>query len=327
MLTASWQVKKKLTDGLVEFVTFIVEVVERFFDDQCPQLAAALAYYAIFSIPPVLVIVMASVGTIFEAEQVEAAIVQEASNFVSPRITQQLVAMVETANEWASSGAWWSVALSIFGILFAATRGFAELQIALNRAWGIRPTPNRNVVVVFLFKRLVSFAMICVMILLLVFSIVVDTIIGRFGETLQEFVPSFVFSLVEWASGSTLSILLATAFLASLYRFLPDAKISWSQVFPAALITAILFETAKSAFTYYLARLRVDDIYGHAGSFAALLVWLYLCAMLVALGAELAQVWSRRRGNPVRPEEGAVQDRPAWTAQLTRRIEKKLKGE
>lgn len=320
------EVKERLTKYGAEVITFSVEVVERFFDDQCPQLAAALAYYAIFSIPPLLVVVMATVGTVFEASQVEAAIVQSASKFLSPRVTTQLVSMVEKANEWASSGAWWSIMLSILGIVFAATRGFVELQVALNRAWGIRPDPRMNVIKDFLVKRLVSFATICVMIVFLVISIVVSAVVERFGDGLQELMPSVVFSLLEWTSGSTLSIFLATAFLSSLYRFLPDAKISWDQVVPGALVTAILFEAIKSLFTYYLARLRVDDVYGQAGSFAALLVWLYLCALLVAFGAELTQVWSRRRGKPVQPEEGTVQERPSLTARLTERLEKKWKA-
>lgn len=304
-------------------VTFIVEVVERFFDNHCPQLAAALAYYAIFSIPPLLLLCVTVIGAFFEASSVSDIIQQSTSSVVTPKVATQLTSLLERANDFAKTGPWWSVALSIFGVFFGATRGFFQLQMALNRAWSIRPG-RQNLVRVFVFKRLFSFAMVAVTIGLLALLIVASASFVFFGEQLEPIIPSALVSTFSWGSGMVISLILTTVVLAAIYKYLPDADINWSQVFPGAFFAALLFLALQSVTTFYLGQLELSDTFGQAGSFALLLVWLYLCGNVVLLGAEFAQVWCGRRGNPVRPPTTLLQEPKSFAAWLSAKFEQRF---
>lgn len=299
------KIKRWAFDALI----FLVEVVEDFLDDDCDQYAAAVAYYTVLSLPAALILVVSIGGIFLDAQVVASAIEQRAHSMLAPSATQQLVGMIDRAGNWASTGPWWAVVLSVVGLLFGATRAFAQLQTALNRAWGIRPKPG-NVVRRFVLKRLVSFGALGILAALLLVSIALKAIVQHFTEFANTLLPNEVMGVLEWASGHTLSLLFATLFLGSLYWLLPDVKIRWHAVAPGALLTALLFEGLSSLMTFYLGSLKLDDAFGQAGSFAVLLIWLYLCALLLFFGAEFTQVWSKYMGEPVQPEDGAG-DEPA----------------
>lgn len=300
--------KSYLLRYVTRTVTFIIELVERFFDNHCPQLAAALAYYAIFSIPPLLILIVTVIGSFLDASSVSDVIRQSTSSVLAPKVAEQLIEMLEQANEFARTGSWWSVALSIFGILFGATSGFYQLQTALNRTWSIRPEPGTNFLKILVLKRLFSFAMVAITISLLVVMIITSASIAFFGEQLEPFIPDFFASTISQGSTIAVSFIVTTGMLAAIYKFLPDAQINWGQVFPGAVFAAFLFLALHSVTTFYLSQLRLDDTFGQAGSFALLLVWLYVCAHVVFLGATFSRVWCGRRGDPVRPDAGAIQD-------------------
>lgn len=305
-------------------VTFIIEVVERFFDNHCPQLAAALAYFAIFSIPPLLVLIVTVVGSFFDASSVSEIIRQSTSSVLAPKVGRQLITMLEQANEFARTGKWWSVALSIFGILFGATSGFYQLQTTLNRVWAIRPKPGSNFLKIFVLKRLFSFAMVAVTISLLILLIVTSAFFAFFGEQVEPLVPDFFASAISRGARLAVSLVVTTGVLAAIYKYLPDAQIKWGEVFPGAIFAALLFLALQSVTTFYLRQLKLDDAFGQAGSFAVLLIWLFLCANVVFLGAEFGRVWCRRRGNPVRPDAGTIQDEEAdaiFSSNLQRRFD------
>lgn len=305
-------------------IVFIVEVVERFFDDHCPQLAAALAYYAIFSIPPLLLLSVTVVGTFLDASSVANVIWQSTSSVLTPKVARQLVLMLERANDFAQTGPWWSIVLSVLGVAFGATRGFFQLQTALNRAWSIHPDPTTNALKMVITKRLISFAMVACTILLLILLIVASALVALLGDKLAPFVPSFVVSLVARGWGTVMALVVVTGVLSALYKYLPDARISWSQVFPGALFASFLFQILQFVTTFYLGQLKLNDTFGQAGSFALLLVWLYVCANVVFLGAEFAQVWCHQSGNPVRPKEGAVRVQQELPELFATKLRRKL---
>lgn len=308
-------IKEKAIDGLV----FLVEVFERFFDDDCPQLAAALAYYAIFSIPPLLIIVMMTAGSILDPAAVESLLAGSASPFISPGAAEQLMTLAQAANGWAKEGPWWSVGLSIVGLFFGATRAFAQLQTALNRAWAIPEKHPNKPLRSFVSKRLVSFAAITGMIVVVLALSVVSTVVGRFGTALDGVLPPYLLPFLNWGSGTTLSLTTGFVLLVFVYRFLPDAEITWKQVIPGAVVTAILFEGTKSLMTLYLAQVRTD-FFGQAASLAVLLIWLYISAVLLFFGAEFTEVWARRHGRSLSPGEEKL-----ITPTFTLVLDKKLK--
>lgn len=289
-------------------LTYIIEVVERFFDNHCPQLAASLAYFAIFSIPPLLVLVVTVIGSFLDASSVSEVIRQSTSSVLAPKVGRQLITMLEGANDFARSGPWWSVALSISGIVFGATSGFYQLQTTLNRVWSIRPKRGSNFLKIFVVKRLFSFAMVAVTISLLILLIVTSAFLAFFGEQLEPLIPDFFASAISRGTRLVISLIVTTGVLAAIYKFLPDAEIKWGQVLPGAIFAALLFLVLQSVTTFYLRQLKLDDAFGQAGSFALLLIWLFLSANVVFLGAVFARVWCRRRDDPVRPDPGTVQE-------------------
>lgn len=328
MLKITVRVKERgrhLLGSAAQTITFIVEVVERFFDNHCPQLAAALAYYAIFSIPPLLFLSVTVIGTFLDASSVSDVIRQSTSSVVTPKVGTQLISMLERANDFAKTGPWWSVSLSIFGVFFGATRGFLQLQMALNRAWSIRPG-QQNLLRVFIFKRLLSFAMVAVTIGLLALLIIASASFAFFREQLEPIIPGFLVSTVSWGFGMVISLMLTAGVLAAIYKYLPDADIKWNQVFPGAIFAALSFLALQSVTTFYLSQLELSDTFGQAGSFALLLVWLYLCANVVFFGAQFAQVWCRRRGNPVRAHQEPAEDQQTFAELLTARLAEKFGG-
>lgn len=314
-----------LKDKVIRTITFVVEVVERFFDDHCPQLAAALAYYAIFSIPPLLILFMTAAGGLVDASQVEAALRGGAARFISPRAADQLVEVTHRANDWAQTGPWWSLVLSILGLLFGATRAFAQLQTALNRAWAIPEKEQQNVIRVFLVKRLISFAAIMAMLLLFFVFLIARAVLDLFGDRLESVLPSAVMPALDWLTGSTLSIVAGTVLLAAIYRYLPDAKIRWKQVLPGALVIALLFEGTKSLIRLYLVNIGAD-IFGQAASFAVLMIWLFVWANLLFLGAEFTEVWARRLGSPVVGAGEKKHTTPAFTKRLEHHLKRLLES-
>lgn len=306
----------------IEVVVLIVEVFERFFDDHCPQLAAALVYYSIFSIPPFIVILVMTAGSVLDPSAVQEMLAGTASRFLSPRAASQIVTLAEDAKGWAQEGPWWSIGLSILVLLFGATRAFAQLQTALNRAWAIPEKHRDNVVRLFLSKRLVSFVAITVMIVFVLALFIVRALVVRFEGTLENALPSRILPLLDWASGTTLSMATAIALLGCVYRYLPDAKITWKQVLPGAILTAALFEGTKSLMTLYLTHMRAD-FFGQAASLAVLMTWLHVSTMLLFFGAEFTEVWSRRYGTKLGPGD-EKHETPTFTLRLDQALKKRL---
>ncbi len=311
-----------LNEKVVGGGVFLVEVFERFFDDQCPQMAAALAYYAIFSIPPLFIIVMMTTGSLLDPATVQQLLAGSASPFISPQAGNQLMAFAQTASGWAQEGPWWSVALSAVGLFFGATRAFAQLQTALNRAWAIPEKHPQNPVRSFVSKRLVSFAAITVMIVMVLALLIVRAVLERFGTAFDRVLPSTLISLLHWGSGTTLSLATGFVVLTLVYRFLPDAKITWKHVIPGAAATAVIFEGTKSLMTLYLTHVRAD-FFGQAASFAVLMLWLYVSAILLFFGAEFTEVWARHHGRKLGPGETKLAI-PTFTLMLKEKFESQL---
>ncbi len=305
-------------------IVFCVEVVEHFLANHCPQLAAALAYYALFSIPPLLVIVVVCVGVFVDAEQVQLALAGSVSHTFPQRFAGQSVELVRRAHEFVESGTWGSLVLSFAGVAFGATRGFVQLQTALNRAWSISEPEGRHFVVDFLFKRLVSFGVVLGVVVFVGFSTLLTTLLATFEERIFEYLPRSFHGPIDAGLVTLVTIVLTTGALSLIYRFLPDAKIAWREVFPGALFAACALETLKSLVAIYLSKQELTDIYGRTGSLIALLVWLYASANVVFLGAEVARVWSGRRRGDVEVEEGAHLSRDSDQVDLAPKLRRVL---
>lgn len=282
------------------------QTFSEFAGDDCPRMAAALAYYTVFSLPPLLVILVTIAGTVWDPEQVRSLIQQQVGSAIGPGAQEQILTMIESAGERLQGGFSLGLILSIAGVLFGATGAFAQLQRALNNAWNVEPASDEGGVKSFLMKRVLSFGMILsVAVLLLVFvaaTAVLSVVTGR----LQGLLPEGLSQVMLWSVNIGVSFLFVTFLFAALYKVLPDVRIGWKDVWVGSALTAVLFVVGKELIGLYLAQSNPGDTYGQAGALAVILVWIYYSAMIFFVGAEFTQVWARSYGKRIEPDEDAV---------------------
>jgi membrane protein len=253
------------------------------------RLSAALAYYAIFSLAPVLVISISIAGLAFGRDVAQREIAQEVQSLIGQDSGKAVLAMVQSAQKPATS---MLVALIGLGtLLFAASGAFIEIQDALNTIWEAQPAP-RGTVREFIRKRFVSFGMVLSIGFLLLVSLVISaalTAIGRWGSTLS--VPTPFFQVLD----VLFSFAVITAIFALLYKIVPDARTAWSDIWPAAIITALLFTFGKFVIGVYVTKSLEKSAYGAAGSIVLIVAWVFYSAQILYSGAEIGKALERRR--------------------------------
>lgn len=277
-------------------------------EDRCTSMAAAISYYAVFSLPPLLLIVLMVLGLVVDPAEVQGRISDQISQLVGPDGAEQVREMIRNVDRPEVDRTLLSV-LGILGVLLGATGALAELQRALNRTWEVAPDPEKTGLLRKLGKRALSLGMILTIAFLLLVSLVVSAVLSAFGDQLGAWLPT---QLSEWVLRLITDgfSLLVIAFLFGLiFKFMPDARIRWQDVAVGAAGTALLFVAGKVLIGIYLARSDPGQAFGAAGSLALLLVWIYYSSMILLFGAEFTQVWATERGAGIRPDEDAVRVR------------------
>lgn len=246
--------------------------VSDFIEDDCPTMAAALAYYTVLSLPPLLMLVIALAGFFVGREQVQGAIQRQFTQMMGQGAAEQAGTMVARTQLISGQG-WWSALLGVAVLIFGATTAFAQLQTALNRAWEIQVDRGQGRVKTFLGKRILSFGMILALAFLSLVSLVLSAALAAAGSWAGRFLP-------EWMSGAMMqginagaAIAIIAALFGAIFLHLPDAKLGWRQVAVGAVLTALLFSAGKFLIAYYLGSSGVAGAYGAAGSLILILVW------------------------------------------------------
>ena len=271
-----------------------------FGEDECGIRAAALAYFTIFALPPLLILLVMIAGAIWSPAEVQRALESQLSGMMGPSGGQQIHEMMVRGRR-ANAGGLGAI-VSAVGLLLGATGFFLNLQGALNRVWEVKPDPARGGVKTFLVKRLLSFGMLLGIGLLLAVSLALTAAITALGGTVGGTLPEGMLYLVTFVVDFTVLSML----FAALFKYLPDAKIAWRDVWVGGIATGLLFVAGKFAIGLYLGRSRPGDAFGAASALAVVLVWAYYAGMLVLFGAELTQQWAKQRGSCIEPKEGAV---------------------
>ena len=287
----------------------MLEIIKRTFrefkDDDIPRMAAALSYYTIFSLPPLLILLIMIAGLFFDPQDIQGRVVQEIGGAMGEQGAEQIRAMIEHADRPGSGGPLMTV-LSIAALLFGATGAFGQLQGALNQAWEVKKDPRKGGIMSFVLKRVLSFGMILVIAFLLLVSLVLSALLSQAGGVIADLLPAGLGEATLWAINLALSLAVISALFATMFRVLPDAEIAWSDVWRGALATGVLFVLGKFLLGLYISRSDPGSAYGAAGSLAIILVWVYYSAMIFFLGAEFTQVYASERGKGIRPDEDAV---------------------
>lgn len=271
-----------------------------FNDDECPVRAAALAYYTVFALPPLLVLLLMLAGALWDPQDVQRAMESQFASLVGSDGASAIHGMIESADKPGSGGVLATV-LSIGMLVFGATGALMQLQGALNRAWEVRPDPEQGGIRAFVMKRLLSLGMILGIAFLLIVSLALSALIAAFGETLT-FIPEPALLAVNFV----LNLVVLTVLFAAMFKMLPDAKIAWRDVWVGAGVTAALFVAGKFALGLYLGRSAPGDAFGAASALAVILVWVYYAGMILLFGAEFTQAWTQHGGRRIEPEQGAI---------------------
>jgi membrane protein len=291
--------------GSVAGLPLLKQAFREWNEDEAPRLAAALAYYTVFSLAPVLVIVVAVAGLAFGTAEVQTALVAQVRGMLGDAGGELVLGMLEEAAKPKESIV--AIVLAFVTLLFGASGLFAQLQHALNTVWDVEPKTGPGLVGL-IKERFLSFTMV----LGVGFLLLVSLVLAAALQALQDFAHGRAAAVapVFQVLGFVLDLGLTTLLFAMLYKFLPDVKLEWRDVWAGALATAVLFTIGKFALGAYIGRGAVGSAYGAAGSLAIVLIWVYYSAQILLFGAELTQVYARQRGSWVEPKENAESHRP-----------------
>jgi membrane protein len=279
--------------------TFLRGILRDFNEDECSVRAAALAYYTVFALPPLLILLTIVVGAFWDPVEVQRSLETQFSTLVGDDGGRAIREMLTHAKS-PGTGPIASM-LGVVALLFGALGAFMQLQGALNKAWEVKPDPTKGGVRQFIAKRILSAGMVLAVAFLLMVSLAVSALLSSLGSRLA-FVPEPALHAVD----VTLSLGVLTAMFATIFRYLPDAEIEWRDVWVGALFTSMLFVVGKFAIGLYLGRSAPGDAFGAASALAVILVWIYYAGMIVLFGAEFTQAWAERRGARKKPESGAM---------------------
>jgi membrane protein len=277
------------------------ETFSEWSNDKAPRLSAALAYYTIFSLAPILVIVIAMIGLVFGKEAAQGQIQYQIQNFVGPQSAQTIQTMI--AHSQNQKAGIISAALGLAALLFGATGVFSELHDSLNTVWEVK-TKSEGGFWKTVKERFLSFTVVLGIGFLLLVSLVISAGLSAFGNVLAGLFPGF--QIVAQAANLVISFAVITLLFAMIFKILPDVEIIWRDVWIGAGLTSLLFVIGKYLIGIYLGKSGVSSSYGAAGALVIILLWVYYSAMILFFGAEFTQVYARRFGSRIVPSEEAV---------------------
>lgn len=274
--------------------------------DNVPRLGASLAYYTLFAIAPILIIAIAIAGSIFGAEAVRGEIVAQLDQLIGTEGAKAVQALLEGAHKDQSGTL--AVIVGTATLLLAASGAFLELQHALNTIFRVKTDPKKSGVKRLLINRLRSFGLVVSIGFLLMVSLLVSAALAAVSARIQR---SEIGGPALWqVLNVVLSLGVITVLFAMIYRFLPDVRLAWRDVWSGAFVTAILFTIGKHLIGLYLGRSSVASSYGAAGSIIVLLTWVYYSAQVILLGAELTRVYAEHREGAAPPPNNLARRDP-----------------
>lgn len=267
-------------------------------EDKVSLLAAGLAYYTLFSLAPLLLIVIGAFGFFVGEQAVQSNLMEEIRTQAGPQVADAVRSILENAS--AGGGNLASTILGVVALVVGATTVFAQLQNALNLIWKVKADPERSSIWRVLIVRVLSLGML----LVIGFLLLVSLLLSAFLSTLWSSLPgvSVLWPIVDFV----ISLAVIALLFALIYKFIPDAEIAWRDAWVGAAFAAVLFAIGKFGLSVYIGRAGVASSYGAAGSIVVLLLWVFYSAQILLLGGEFAQVYARRRGAGLQPAEHAV---------------------
>jgi membrane protein len=278
----------------------IKETVNEFLQDRAMRLAAATAYYAIFSIGPLLVLTIGLAGVVFGEETVRKAAVEQIRSYVGEKPASVISSMMSARR---SGDSWMATLIGAAALVIGATGAFGQLQDSLNTIWGVTTKPGKSIGA-FLRDRFFSMAMVLAVGFLLLVSMALSAFVVAFAGYIGDLValPAWLVPLLNDA----MNFVVISLLFGLIFKVLPDVKIRWRDVWVGAAGTALLFTLGKFLLGVYLAKQATASPYGAASAFVIILLYIYYASVILYFGAEFTQVYAKYRGSRFEPSKYAV---------------------
>jgi membrane protein len=292
----------RISDRLKNFWGLLKDTFSQWSDREPFNNSIIIAYYTIFSLPGLLVIIINVAGYFYDKKEVTRRITGQIESMIGGDTAADVQNIVDKASE--TKGTVVSSILGIATLLFGATGVFYQLQQILNKMWEVKPKPKQKILKL-IRDRIFSFGLILVVGFLLLVSLVISAGLSAASEWAASYIPEslqIIFGVLDFL----VSLAVVTLLFASIYRFLPDAKISWRDVWIGAAMTSVLFVIAKFGLGFYFGKSDPGSTYGAAGSIILIMLWVSYAGLILLFGAEFTQVFANKYGKKVQPTEAAV---------------------
>ena len=284
----------------------VIEIVGETFhewsEDKASRLSAALAYYTVFSIPPLMVVAIGIASLFTDRATIEEQVVNQAASLMGRQGGEGIQTILQSA-EQPGNGELLPTLFGVALLLFGASGVFTQLQDAMNTIFGVKPDPQRGIMGL-IKDRFLSFTMVLTIGFILLVSLMLSTVLASFGSFVGGLVTEA--EILLWILNFIISFGVFMLLFALIFKTIPDIKIAWRDVLVGAAITALLFKIGEYALGFYFERSDPTSAFGAAGSIILLLLWIYYSAQIIFLGAEFTEVYARRVGSGVQPKENAV---------------------
>lgn len=285
-----------------QYFNLLKDAGSEFSDDNATKLSASLAYYTIFSIAPLLLVVVTLTGFFFKRSDVDANVAEQIRGLVGQQGTDALLSMLDNIQKQHNTGLFGIIGIIV--LVFGATGVFTEIQSSINYIWSIRAKPKRGWLK-FITNRLLSFSLIIGIGFLLIVSLLINILMDLLTDRLQHVFGSADIILFKGLNVLILFVIITFLF-AIVYKVLPDAKIHWRDALTGASFTGVLFIIGKFLISLYLGNSSVGNTFGAAASFIILLSWVYYTALILYFGAEFTKVYALQRGKGIVINDTAV---------------------
>ncbi len=264
--------------------------------------AAALAFFTIFSIAPIMIVIVAIVGLVLGESAAEGELMDQLQEVLGPEAAD--VVQTAVVNSQLEQSGIWPTLVGIIAIVVGATTVFAQMQQSLNRIWDVAPRPSKNSIWLFLKARVLSLTIVLAIGFVLLVSLLLSVMLRMVMGFAEQWLPMPGWAMV--GAEIAVSLTVVTLLFAAMFKILPDVALSWRDVLAGALVTAILFTVGRSLIALYLAHTATASTYGAAGSLVMLLIWVNYSSLILLFGAAFTRAHLTARGQPIRPRNTAV---------------------
>jgi membrane protein len=283
-------------------ITLFKDAFSGFSAHKVTKLGGSLAYFTIFSLGPMLLVIIFLAGLFLGQQAVEGSLYEEINGVVGSAAAEQLQSLIKNAS--TSEGSTTAIVIGLVTLLIAATTVFSEMNDSMDTIFRVEKKPGlgwRQLVI----TRLVAFGVIASMGFLLLVSLAASAVVDGLGEQIAALLPG-VGVAVMFIISQALTLLVATLLFALIFKILPSADLRWRHVWPGAILTALLFMLGRFGISFYISRSNFGDTYGAAGSLVVLLVWVYYSSLILYFGAEFTRAYINQFGGGMRPKKYAV---------------------